>query len=80
MSQHSRNGEHQQPLWLNIAAVAGLLLFLTAGFLTLRHLSDRGKPEDDRISALAPPPIERESEPVLQLVRPGQRPHGCRAF
>ncbi len=73
MSQPSPQRETQQPLWLNIAAVAGLLVFLTVGILTLRHLSNKGKPADGHDPTLAPPKIERESEPLMELVRPGER-------
>ena len=74
MSPNSPQRETSKPLWVNVAAVGGLLVFLTAGFLTLRQLSQhRSRPADTPDTTKAPPALDRDDEPVMHLIRPGER-------
>ena len=69
-AQYSRRAPNR-PRWLNIAAVAGLIAFLAAGYLMLRQLgSDAGEPDE----APATTRFDADTTPVPRVVRPGEQP------
>ena len=55
------------PAWLNIAAVAGLVLFLTAGFLFWRHNAKKNLPGELETTLRGEPPFVKPS-----YIRPGE--------
>lgn len=72
MSTHRSEtaGNRHTPVWLNIAAVVGLVLFVAAVFLTLQHFGEEDA-SDGGVVATFP----SDSPPVTpQLVRPGEHP------
>ncbi|MGI9241468.1 MAG: hypothetical protein ACR2RV_11750 [Verrucomicrobiales bacterium] len=76
MSTPNSEGEHPAPLWLNAAAIAGLALFLTAGFFLLRHYSDRGTRSESPTDAVASDGFDsaaRGITPSPRIIRPGEQ-------
>ena len=68
------HGAHP-PAWINIAAVAGLLLFITAGFFLLRHFSvDRSSPSPSAGTPNSPAPAASQDRSDSRLIRPGEQP------
>ena len=62
------------PLWVNVAAVVALVLFLTFGFLTLKHFSADDAGEPSGASGELGNFSGSDEMPEMKYIRPGEQP------
>lgn len=66
--------ERSRRRWINVCAVAGLFLFITAGFLLLRHFSSERIPPSAGGDPEPLQPGNGQIDPAPRLILPGEQP------